>query len=108
MTLKQIFIKNLKEFRKNEELSQMKLAELCNTSSGYIGEIEIGRKFPSTELIEKIAEVLRVEPYQFFKNRSEKNSDSEMEKIYPLMPKKMKNEIGEQVILSINEILSKY
>jgi transcriptional regulator with XRE-family HTH domain len=68
MTLKEVFIHNLKEFRKKEGLSQMKLAEYCNTSPGYIGEIEIGRKFPSTEMIEKIAFVLRIEPYLFFKN----------------------------------------
>ena len=67
MTLKQIFINNLKELRKKEGLSQMKLAEYCNVSLGYIGEIESGRKFPSTELIEKISYVLRIEPYLFFK-----------------------------------------
>ena len=46
----------------------MKLAEYCNVSLGYIGEIESGRKFPSTELIEKISYVLRIEPYLFFKD----------------------------------------
>jgi len=44
----------------------MKLAELCNTAPSYIGEIEIGRRFPSLKLIEKIAQVLTVEPYRFF------------------------------------------
>jgi transcriptional regulator with XRE-family HTH domain len=58
MSLKQVFIQNLKEFRGKERVSQMKLAELCNTSPGYIGEIEIGRKVPSTEMIEKIAETV--------------------------------------------------
>jgi transcriptional regulator with XRE-family HTH domain len=44
----------------------MKLAELCNTATSYIGEIEIGRRFPSLKLIEKIAGALNVEPYEFF------------------------------------------
>jgi len=44
----------------------MKLAELCNTAPSYIGEIEIGRRFPSLKLIEKIGKVLNVEPYRFF------------------------------------------
>ena len=105
MTLRQVFIRNLKEFRKNEGFSQMKLAELCNTSPNYIGEIEIGRKFPSTEMIEKMAEVLRIEPYQFFKNR---NADSDTEKIFPLLPNAMKNEIKSQIDSSINDILNKY
>ena len=44
----------------------MKLAEMCNTATSYIGEIEIGRRFPSIKLIEKISKVLNIEPYQFF------------------------------------------
>ncbi|GMO50179.1 MAG: hypothetical protein Ta2B_30820 [Termitinemataceae bacterium] len=31
----------------------MKLAEKCGTAASYIGEIEIGRKFPSVEMIER-------------------------------------------------------
>ena len=44
----------------------MKVAELCDTAPSYIGEIEIGRRFPSLKLIEKIGQVLEVEPYRFF------------------------------------------
>ena len=114
MTIKQIFIQNLKEFRKKEGLSQMKLAEYCNTSPSYIGDIEIGRRFPSMELIEKIAEILRIEPYHFFKNRTVNNSMNE--NIFPVLPNSMKNQIRIQIKTQIdqstneilNEILSKY
>jgi transcriptional regulator with XRE-family HTH domain len=70
MSLKGIFIVNLKRFRKKEKISQMRLAEKCNTAASYIGEIEIGRKFPSIEMIEKIAGALKVEPYRFFMDES--------------------------------------
>jgi transcriptional regulator with XRE-family HTH domain len=50
----------------------MKLAELCDTATNYIGEIEIGRRFPSLKLIEKIGQVLETEPYWFFIDDSEK------------------------------------
>jgi transcriptional regulator with XRE-family HTH domain len=66
MDLKQVFIQNLKKFRNTKGLSQLKLAELCETTTNYIGEIEIGRRFPSLKLIEKIGAVLDVEPYRFF------------------------------------------
>ena len=66
MDLKRIFIKNLKKFRNNRGFSQMKLAELCGTTLSYIGEIEIGRRFPSLKLIEKIGQALDVEPFRFF------------------------------------------
>jgi transcriptional regulator with XRE-family HTH domain len=70
MDLKQIFVFNLKKFRKSEGISQMQLAEKCDTATSYIGEIEIGRRFPSIEMIEKIAQALEVEPYRFFMEES--------------------------------------
>ena len=119
MTLKQIFIRNLREFRKNEGLSQMKLAEYCNTATSYIGDIEIGRRFPSIDMIEKIAVVLRIEPYQFFRNNTETSSNSDTDSLFPLLPNSMKKQINTQIktqivkstndIMSeINEILNKY
>ena len=49
----------------------MKLAEMCDTATSYIGEIEIGRRFPSLALIEKIGRVLEIEPYRFFMDESD-------------------------------------
>jgi transcriptional regulator with XRE-family HTH domain len=116
MTLKQIFIKNLKEFRKKEGLSQMKLAEYCNTAPSYIGQIETGLRFPSLELVEKMADILRIEPYHFFKKKPVKNDSSDNENIFPLLPNSMKKQISTQIKTQIdrstseilNEILSKY
>jgi len=119
MTLRQIFIKNLKEFRKKEGFSQMKLAEYCNTAPSYIGDIEIGRRFPSIELIEKMADILKIEPYHFFKNRNGNDVNADTENIFPRLPNSMKKQITTQIktqidrstgeILSeINEIMNKY
>jgi transcriptional regulator with XRE-family HTH domain len=66
MTLQQTFISNLKKFRKKRKISQMVLAELCDTSGNYIGEIEMGRRIPSFEKIEKIASALRISSYELF------------------------------------------
>ena len=86
----------------------MKLAEFCNTSSSYISEIEIGRKFPSTEMIEKIAEILRTEPYLLFKNHLQKSGSSDTERVYPPLSNAIKNEIKSEINSSINEIFKKY
>ena len=64
----------------------MKLAEMCNTTTNYIGEIEIGRRFPSLKLIEKIGQVLDVEPYRFFINETGE-SHSELDEMVNLMTK---------------------
>ena len=58
----------------------MKLAEMCDTATSYIGEIEIGRRFPSLKLIEKISKVLGVEPYRFFMGEIS-NSQGELDEI---------------------------
>ena len=92
----------------------MKLAEYCNTATSYIGDIEIGRRFPSMEMIEKMADVLRIEPYHFFKNRADTHSDTEI--LFPRLPNSMKKQIKTQIKTQIdqstseilNEILNQY
>ena len=64
----------------------MKLAELCNTSPNYIAEIEIGRRFPSLKLIEKIGQALNVEPYRLFIEETEKHQN-EADEIVKLLSK---------------------
>lgn len=71
MNLRTVFITNLKRRRKERKMSQMRLAELCETSTSYIGEIEIAKKFPSVEMIEKIAQALKVRPFQLFQDESD-------------------------------------
>ena len=66
MELKQVFIHNLKKYRNARKVSQMRLAELCDSSTNYIGQIEIGNRFPSMDLIEKMAQALNIQPYMLF------------------------------------------
>jgi transcriptional regulator with XRE-family HTH domain len=107
MTLKQIFVQNLKEFRKKEGLSQMKLADYCGTAHSYFGEIEAGRKFPSMDLIEKIAKILRIEPYLFFKSRTGKSTLNEIEQVNERMPYSSKKQLQKQVKAHIKKHVNK-
>jgi transcriptional regulator with XRE-family HTH domain len=107
MTLKQTFIRNLKEFHKKEGFSQMKLAEYCNTAPSYIGDIEIGRRFPSMDMIEKMAGILRIEPYRFFKNQADTNVNPDTENIFPRLPNSMKKQIETQIKTQIDQSTSK-
>jgi len=67
MTLQQIFITNLKKARKERGFSQMTLSEKCDTTSNYIGQIEMGRRIPSFEKIEQIAAALEIPSYELFR-----------------------------------------
>jgi len=68
LTVQELFITNLKAYRKLRDISQMQLAELCGSSTGYIGEIESGKRFPSVKMIERIAIALEIESWHLFKN----------------------------------------
>jgi len=80
----------------------MKLAELCDTAPNYIGEIEIGRRFPSLGLIEKIGKALNIEPYRFFIDETAENL-SELEQTINVLAK-----LPEQQRLSIINRISAF
>jgi len=73
MDMMRIFVFNMKKYRKKRQFSQMKLAEMLNTSTSYIGEIEISRKIPSMEMVEKIAAALEIEPFRLFIDDKDRN-----------------------------------
>ena len=61
-----VFVLNMKKYRKKQRISQMKLAEMLDTSTSYIGEIEINSRIPSLAMVERIAKVLKIEPFRLF------------------------------------------
>ncbi len=60
------FIQNLKFYRKKKDISQEKLAELCDCATSTIGCIECGRQTPSFDLLVKIANALNINPADLF------------------------------------------
>ena len=61
---------NIKERRRILGLSQAKLAEKVSTSTHYIGQIEQKKKFPSPEMLERIALALEIDSPQLFSMES--------------------------------------
>jgi transcriptional regulator with XRE-family HTH domain len=47
-------------------ITQAQLAERVNTSTHYIGQIELGNKFPTPEMLERIAAALEMDSPQLF------------------------------------------
>jgi transcriptional regulator with XRE-family HTH domain len=96
MTLQEIFISNLKKYRKKKGVSQMVLANLCDTSGNYIGEIETGRRIPSFDKIEKIASALHINAYQLFveeKLNENENKEPKTKDCLENLPLDVKKEI---------------
>jgi transcriptional regulator with XRE-family HTH domain len=56
----------MKENRNRLGLSQARLAERSGLSTQYIAMIELSRKFPSPEMLERIASALEIDPPELF------------------------------------------
>ena len=105
MTIQELFIGNLKAYRKLRKISQTQLAQLCVSSTGYIGEIESGKRFPSVSMIERIAGALEIESWHLFKNEPITPSDSEYSaKLAPTQ----KNEIIKMTNSALAKILDNF
>jgi transcriptional regulator with XRE-family HTH domain len=107
LTIQDLFIANLKGYRKLRKISQMRLAELCNSSTGYIGEIESGKRFPSVNMIERIAQALKIESYFLFKNEPIEPSASNfsMEGLAPKLAPSQKRDILNKVNTALSKVL---
>jgi transcriptional regulator with XRE-family HTH domain len=77
--LKSVLAHNIKTRRKILGLTQEVLAEKVNTASTYIAMIESERRTPSFKMIERIAEVLKIDAPELFSTKDyPSESDSEL------------------------------
>jgi len=64
--LRGLLAQNIKKYRKIRGFSQEELADRAKTSLTHIGMIEIGRKFPSVNMLVQIADALGVDTPELF------------------------------------------
>jgi transcriptional regulator with XRE-family HTH domain len=69
-SLRDLLAKNMKAYRHALGLSQAKLAEKVNTSTHYVGMIETKNKFPSPEMLERLAAALGIDTTELFSKES--------------------------------------
>ena len=67
--LRKVLASNMKLYRKTLGLSQEKLAEMVDISDNYIALIETGRRFPSVNMLERIAKALKKDSVELFSIR---------------------------------------
>ncbi|MDR2923283.1 MAG: helix-turn-helix domain-containing protein [Treponema sp.] len=65
-SLRALLASNIKKRRKALGISQTVLAEKVGTSTHYIGQIEQCKKFPSSEMLERIAAALEMDSPELF------------------------------------------
>jgi len=64
--IRKVLAANIKAYRKEQGLTQAKLAEQAGTATHYIAMIEGGKNFPSPDMIERIAAVFGKDTLDLF------------------------------------------
>jgi len=101
--IKEILALNLKKNRKKKGLTQEKLAEKADISLRYIAMLELGKSFPSGEMLEKLAKVLDIDAIQLF-DISE-NSEEALQQLDQSVISNIKQAVKEAVKETLNNEL---
>ncbi|GHV73491.1 hypothetical protein AGMMS49940_07930 [Spirochaetia bacterium] len=92
--LRKLLAANMKFHRGRLGFSQGKLAKKADTTANYIASIEACRRFPSVEVLEKIADVLNIDTPELF--------SMESVQIYSI------NRLEEEMVGEITRIIADY
>lgn len=105
MSLEKIVVDNIKRIRKEKNISQEKLAELCETSTSYIGLMETYKNIPKLSTIERIAEALNVKAIELFQEQEELQPKNSVHKENIKIAKKIKQKIIDNIERELDDLL---
>ena len=75
MALREIVARNLRLLRRSKGLSQEELADRAGINRNYVGMLEREENSATVDMLEKLADVLNVDPIEFFKRPSRETKD---------------------------------
>ncbi len=99
----QIFIQNLRFYRNKAGFSQLAFSEKIGLSPNYLNAVENGKNFPSTDVIQKIIDVLNLLPYQLFLESPDNQKSSEKNEII-----QMASDLKQKVVKQIDDFIENY
>jgi transcriptional regulator with XRE-family HTH domain len=70
MLLRKLVAKNLRRARRAKGLSQEELADRAGVNRNYVGMLEREENGATVDMIEKLAEVLEIDPVELLSRRS--------------------------------------
>ncbi|WP_375763905.1 helix-turn-helix domain-containing protein [Bradyrhizobium sp. Pha-3] len=79
MDLRQLFATNLRRIRHSRKLSQEQLAHDAGIDRAYMSRVERAVTWVGLEIIGKLADVLEVDPVEFFRRPSRPTSRKKTE-----------------------------
>ena len=91
-SIREVLASNIKGYRRKRGFSQDILAELAGISSQYLATVETCRKFPTPEVLDRLAEALNIETHELFAYTT---PQSELDKL--------RQEIIEEVVKAVKQ-----
>jgi transcriptional regulator with XRE-family HTH domain len=70
-SIRHLLAENMRKYRYALGLSQANLAERLDTATHYIGMIETENRFPSAEMLDRIAIALGIDPSELFSRETD-------------------------------------
>jgi transcriptional regulator with XRE-family HTH domain len=101
--IRDILARNIKENRRKNRLSQERLAEKAGISTPFIGMIEVSRKFPTPDVLDKIANALGIKTWQLFAVQS--TPEDAMQRLHESIVKDIEDVVANAVKKAIEENL---
>ena len=96
-----LLARNLKKYRQILGLSQAALAEKINSSTTFIGNIEIGKRFPSSKNLDLLVKALAVKPADLFAEGDEPEAHAQF-----VARQKRKTQLEKEVMEAISRAFS--
>jgi transcriptional regulator with XRE-family HTH domain len=103
--IRDILANNIKENRRKCGFSQEKLAEKAGISTPFVAMIEVSRKFPTPDVLDRIAGALNIKTYQLFAVPA--SPEETMERLHESIVKDIDRVIAEAVERIVNEAIKK-
>ena len=83
--IKKLLGKRIRDLRKAKGITQEQMAEYLGIGPANISYIENGKFAPSMENFEKIARILKVEPFELYKFSNYKNIEEIREELFSII-----------------------
>jgi transcriptional regulator with XRE-family HTH domain len=91
-SIRVILARNIKENRRKNGFSQEKLAEKAGISTPFVAMIEVSRKFPTPEVLDRIAEALNIKTWQLF--------------AVPPSPEEAMERLHQSIVSDVNQVIA--
>ena len=85
-------------------MTQSQLAELCEISTTFVGEIETGIKYPAPKTFEKLAKMLKVQPYVLLMPKDIVIDEVDKNELLQMFTE----DVREMIQMDLESVLTKY